>query len=378
LPNNQCTCYILSYAVYNIYFNPLRAYPGPKLCAVTRIPWLLALIRGRQTHHVQNLHEIYGEVVRIAPNELSYINPRAWKDIYAHRQGKEEMPKERRFYSEQPGSDNIIIANRQNHSRFRKTLSHSFSDLSIREQEPLIKKYIDLLIRRLGEISHNGQTSLNMVEWYNFTTFDLIGDLTFGEPFDCLKKADYHPWVSLIFDSVKVGSYVQALRYVPGGQRLVSLLVSKELLAKKADHHALTTEKVKNRISQTEERPDFMNKILKREKDGMAFPELLGNSAILIIAGSETTATVLSGVTFLLLKNPTVMAKVVHEVRSTFANEDEINIAAMGNLRYMLACLDETMRIYPAVPVGLPRIVPGNGDFINGKWVPGGVSPTLN
>jgi cytochrome P450 len=109
----------------------------------------------------------------------------------------------------------------------------------------------------------------------------------------------------------------------------------------------------------------------------MTLPELVGNSSILIIAGSETTATVLSSVTFLLLKNPTVMAKVVHEIRSTFANEDEITIAAVGDLKYMLAYLQEAMRIYPAVPVGLQQIVPGKGDFINGKWVPGGVSPRI-
>lgn len=326
---------------------------------------------------MRNLHEIYGEVVRIAPDELSYINPKAWKDIYAHRQGKEEMAKQRKSYLEHPGGDHIILANRENHSRFRRTLSHAFSDSSMREQEPLIKRYVDLLIRRLGEISNDGQTPLNIVAWYNFTTFDLIGDLTFGESFDCLEKSDYHPWVSLIFNNIKAGSYIQALKYIPGGRNLASLLVSKELLSKKAAHHALTIEKVKKRVSQTEERRDFMDNILKREENGMTFPELVGNSSILIIAGSETTATVLSGVTFHLLKNPTVMAKVVHEIRSTFTNEDEITIAAVGNLKYMLACLEEAMRIYPAAPVGLQRIVPGKGDFINGKWVPGGVSLSI-
>ena len=31
------------------------------------------------------LHEKYGEVVRIHPEELSFISPSAWQDIYASR-----------------------------------------------------------------------------------------------------------------------------------------------------------------------------------------------------------------------------------------------------------------------------------------------------
>ena len=143
----------------------------------------------------------------------------------------------------------------------------------------------------------------------------------------------------MIIDSIKVGSYIQALEYTSGGQKIASSPVSKKLLAKKVAHHAETIKRVKKRLSQIEERHDFMENILKCEKNSMGFPELVGNSSILIIAGSETTATVLSGVTFLLLKNLTVMAKVVHEICSAFANEDEITIAALEDLKYMLTVL---------------------------------------
>jgi hypothetical protein len=98
-----------------------------------------------------------------SPNELLYVNPNAWKDIYAHHQGKEKMAKERRFYTEYPGGGHIILANHKNHLRFRRTISHAFSDSSMREHEPLIKRYLDLRIRRLGEILNNGQIPLNIV-----------------------------------------------------------------------------------------------------------------------------------------------------------------------------------------------------------------------
>ena len=101
--------------------------------------------------------------------------------------------------------------------------------------------------------------------------------------------------------------------------------------------------------------------------------ELRANSSTLIIAGSETTATTLTGTTYLLLRNPEKLAKLVHEIRSTFSSEDEITALGVNRLEYMAACFEESMRLYPAIPVGLPRRVPSTGAHICGQFVPGNV-----
>jgi len=101
-------------------------------------------------------------------------------------QGKHELQKEMgkwmKFYRP---VDNIPIditnSGREEHARLRRALSHGFSDRCMREQQPLIKGYIDLLIRRLREHGRDGTVPVDMVAWYNFTTFDVIGDLAFGE-----------------------------------------------------------------------------------------------------------------------------------------------------------------------------------------------------
>lgn len=38
-------------------------------------------LRGRVSQEVLKLHETYGDVVRIAPNDLSYLSASAWQDI---------------------------------------------------------------------------------------------------------------------------------------------------------------------------------------------------------------------------------------------------------------------------------------------------------
>lgn len=101
---------------------------------------------------------------------------------------------------------------------------------------------------------------------------------------------------------------------------------------------------------------------------------LAANASLLIVAGSETTATLLAGATYMLLRDPEAMKKLTEEVRSTFKSEEEITLSSVGNLEYMLACLNEAMRLYPPVPIGMPRVVPKGGAKVAGTFVPEGVS----
>lgn len=106
----------------------------------------------------------------------------------------------------------------------------------------------------------------------------------------------------------------------------------------------------------------------------MDLEHLASNASILVIAGSETTATALAGLTYFLCMNPHALAKLTAEVRSTFKSESEIDIHSAGQLTYLKACIDETLRAYPPIPHGLPRVVPPGGRTISGRYVPEKVS----
>lgn len=95
---------------------------------------------------------------------------------------------------------------------------------------------------------------------------------------------------------------------------------------------------------------------------------------MLIVAGSETTATLLSAATFFLATNPASLAKLNDEVRSTFQSEDQIDMLSVQNLKYLSAVLDESMRLYPPVPSSSPRMIGKGGDKIIGEFIPEGVS----
>jgi cytochrome P450 len=78
----------------------------------------------------------------------------------------------------------------------RRLFSPAFSDRALKEQEPLFMKYVTLLADKLREgMEEDPNHKFDMVKMYNFTTFDIMGDLTFGEPLQMLSKAKYDPWV---------------------------------------------------------------------------------------------------------------------------------------------------------------------------------------
>ncbi|EFX01803.1 cytochrome p450 monooxygenase [Grosmannia clavigera kw1407] len=356
--------------VYNLFLHPLRKYPGPILYRATKLAFALRLVRGNLPHHVLAWHTKYGPVVRIAPDQLAFSDPEAWKDIYGHRTdplaGKEEMPKLDLFFRTPGIPVSIVAESRANHTKLRRLMSHGFSERAMREQESLIVSYVQLLIRRLHEkcwtstkdvtlsendISDSTQTLKLQVQdmntWYNWTTFDIIGDLAFGESFGCLDNAVYHPWITAIMDSIKTAGMFDAL--------------------------AFSQERVKRRMELQIERSDFLDGLIqKKQGQPLALACLTTNASLLVLAGSGTTATLLSGVTYLLLNNPQSMAKLAAEVRSSFSSEEEITLLSVNKLTYMLACLNEALRCYPPVVFGLPRVVPKGGSNIAGHFVPQG------
>lgn len=360
--------------MYNVTLHPLRRFPGPFWWALSPVPRTYHLVRGDLVYRTAALHARYGAAVRLAPNELAFSDPQAWKDIYGHRAaGEPEFPKAAAFYRPVRSlATNIITAGRDEHSALRRQLAHGFSDRSMRGQEPIIGGYVDLLMRRLRENARGGAVALNMREWLNWATFDIIGDLGFGSPFGCLETSDYHPWVRLITDSIKTSAFLQALVSL-GARPLVELLSRCGVLRARDEHQKLVREKLLQRMELGAGRPDLIEGLLRKKAElGLPLPKLAMNASLLIIAGSETTATLLSGAVYLLAAHPAAQRRAAAEVRAAFADEAAITLHSVGGLDYLLACLNETLRRYPPVAGMLPRTAPAGGGRVAGRFVPAG------
>ncbi|KAK3990004.1 cytochrome P450 [Cladorrhinum sp. PSN332] len=294
---------------YNLFFHPLRHFPGPIYRRASRFPHAFRSATGVGPFDIQKLHERYGPVVRIAPNHLSFTDAEAWHDIYGpigkNETGLLEMPKSRIYTTvvfDKP--DSIINAEFHEHAMLRRALAHGFSDSSLRLQEPMLQKYANLLVQRMRERSENGKTSLNMAAFFNWATFDITGELVFGQSFGCLDKCDYHPYIAWLLSSLKVFATLVSSSYL--GQRWILQLLSKTVGG----------------------RHDLLEELISSQEEWKMSDEGLSSTAfILIIAGSETSATTLCGITYLLGTHPDALSKLTREVRSTFQAEAE----KMGN-----------------------------------------------
>ena len=280
------------------------------------------------------------------------------------------------------GIHSILSANDADHARYRRLLAHAFSESALREQEYLPLSYIDLLTRRLREIvasSGDGCAVIDIVKWFNFTTFDIVGDLALGESFHCLEESKYHGWVSILFSQFKAAGLFISLRFF-GLDKPLKMVLPKSLLKKRADHAKYSKDRIYHRLDQGKQgadaqRNDFMAYVLRyNDEKGMTIPEIEQTFRVLVVAGSETTGTALSGILGNLLQHPRMMETVVEEIRQSFQDASEICASRVGGLPYLNAVIEESLRLGPPVALGLPRVVPADGAEVSGQWLPGGVS----
>ncbi|KAL1868305.1 hypothetical protein Daus18300_006029 [Diaporthe australafricana] len=273
---------------------------------------------------LMDLHNRYGTVVRVAPDELSFSSPDAWEEVYGrYKAGKRKENMKPNWYASRDSND-ILGADLGDHGRIRKVLNFGFTASAMLDQEPAIVGFVDLLFERLR--ARAGDTSVDVWKWYLYTLFDITGNLA---------------------STVKM---------------VKEYMNSKKTLRDKVDR----------RLALENPRPDLVQVMLaERQGLSMSREELYSNALTLTLAGAETTASALSAVTYMLGTHPDVKAKTDEELRAAFSRESEIDMQSSMKLRYLAAVIDEAFRFHPPGPNALWRQTPPDGNWILGDWIPG-------
>ncbi|KAK0392637.1 hypothetical protein NLU13_2132 [Sarocladium strictum] len=362
---------------YYLYLSPLRHYPGPKLWAISRLPRNYVNLKGRLAWKIRDLHDRYGPVVRIAPDELSYTSGAAWKKIYGQR--SPEFPKVLDGRGIAPasigGRRTLATEELDRHTSLRRAINPAFSERALREQEYYFQNYTDSFIKQIGKRSKDGPVDMSL--WFNLLSFDIMSDLAFGTPAGCLDNAD-QPWIRVIGARTRSFPWLQlAVQY--GVFDFLVWLNPPLVSSARNKHLAMTTEKVRRRLNAKTDNKDFFSYILaNNDEEKLGEIELTMLASTLIVAGSGTAAGGLAGITYLLLRNPEALEKLKREVRTAFDKHEDITMISAQGCKYLKACITEGMRLYPPTPGTLPRWVPGKGELIEGRWVPGGYAVGVN
>lgn len=147
-----------------------------------------------------------------------------------------------------------------------------------------------------------------------------------------------------------------------------------ECLAKRTNKQRGLEEKPK---PEAEVRRDFFHWLFNAKDPetgtGYSLSELYAECELLTIAGSDTTAIVISAAFFYLSRSPEVQKKLAQEIQATFTGYDEIKAGTkLQSCKYLTAFLHEAMRMSPPVPAEPSREVLQGGTTVNGHYFPQG------
>lgn len=204
-----------------------------------------------------------------------------------------------------------------------------------------------------------------------------MGEFAFGESFKCLETSSSHLFVSALFEGVDIGGILGQLeRYKIF--TLMTTILPRSMFKIMDDMNAMVSGLSEKRQARgyVPGATDIFNNLLQNKgDDALTKAEYTGNTLTLLFAGADTSATVMIFGSYLLCLNPDVAKRVKDEVRGAFKDSSEITGQNVNDLKYMVAVLSETMRLYPPGPTGLSRhIVSETGQSVAGHHVPYNVS----
>ncbi|XP_034827798.2 cytochrome P450 6B2-like [Maniola hyperantus] len=257
----------------------------------------------------------------------------------------------------------------------RQNLSPLFSSAKIKGMFYLIKDCADQLERLLEEETKSLQYIDARVLFARYT-IDCITTCAFGlnpNTMNPIRDAT-NPFMTIgekIFDTSRTRGFKMHFRIIwPSLFYALRLRMFEKRVF--SFFHSLLTNIFTNRQTVKSTRNDFVDLILSWKQNNHITGAKLGNKnsdketvslevnnellvgqcVVFFGAGSETTATSLSFVLYELAKNQEIQQKLIAEIDAYFEKSNgAIEYACINELPYLEACIDESLRLYPALGV---------------------------
>ncbi|KAI8263378.1 Cytochrome P450 monooxygenase [Colletotrichum sp. SAR11_239] len=253
-----------------------------------------------------------------------------------------------------------------------KKLHEKYGDVvrvALRDYEPRVLKYTNQL---LAGIEASAGTRFNASLWFNFYSFDVMGEFSLGHGFRMLEDGVAHFYMDgLHNETLAVGRFTHAMWALPIYRKMS--LWNAELRRFKG----WISQQVQQRIQNKPESPDIFTWVLedyesKKEHSFQDMLNLYGDCILITVAGSsDTVAAVLSCLFMELARHPREYKKLQEEIDAYFHEHDRPEHAPLARLRYLQACIDESLRLHPPVPSGVQRMTPPEGLQVDDVWLPG-------
>lgn len=386
-----------------------RKYPNLfTLSGISDLPMVVEAHRGFPSETILQAH-LKSPVVRIGPNTLSFSDGQAVKEIYGH--GSQCIKDT--YYSITAGTHHSIFdeVSKSEHARKRKMMASGYAIKNLEDWE---HKVADVTGRLIAEFDARctsapapdltvakEELTIDYRLWTNLFTFAAISSIGLSEDVGLIERGDDmidSESMDGTIEKVPFRKTLHASQWATSNLRwsyrwfrvlvVASKIVSSTYRRKwrlssswgGVVYHRAT--KRLTRYLEGEKLDDFFTALMQNksgEPNNLEWGEIVAEVGLMVNAGSDTTAIAVSNTMFLLLKNPKCLAKLRAELDEVM-DSDEV-VAPYDKVKilpYLNACINESLRMWPPISMGLPRRTPPEGVTIMNEYIPGNTTVSMS
>lgn len=361
---------VLAYIAWRIFeattISPLRDIPGPFFAKITQWWLIFTDLAGDRTTIIHKLHQKYGPAIRIGPNEVSFSNIESVKEIYGQATVYMKAPVYDTFSL--PPLGIFSMRDKREHAQRRRLLAHAFSQANLHDTEPMIIEKIEQTVQN---VQKRKDSAVNVLALFRSLALDVVGELFLGQSFGALDQeqppayledVDRHFLIAGIDANFPFLYKILSRLPIPAMQHFFA---SRQRIYQYGHDAFFDYIKRNGRKSQ---RKDLLTKILgssSTDTAPMTDEETFVEVGNLVFAGTDTTSTTLTYLFWELARNQKWQSRLRQEIKNT-----KTTYQSLKDLPILDALVNEGLRLHPAAPASLQRIVPKGGGQLCGKFIP--------
>ncbi|KAL0950331.1 hypothetical protein HGRIS_010302 [Hohenbuehelia grisea] len=364
------TAYTLLRAIYNLFFSPLSAIPGPWYAAVSDMWLTYHVLRLEQCKTVQQLFEIYGPVVRVGPNKVVFCDASTMRSVYSvHKFNKSS------YYKSLLTNDNdhaMTTLEHAPHAIRRKSYAPHYNPNNLAQFQSEMHDFTLELVDTLESMS--GKSVLDCLSVFRHLMVDVLVSTSFGIRLGAVGKwaqgvvdplstaINDFPKRGILRSAVPVWAWKMVCR-IPC-QRWRQMCDSDKTMAEFVTGRVydMRAQMASGKHEETEKSPMLQRLLAHRYSSTnslMPDHDLISESMGHMIAGSDTTSTSLSYFFWELSRRADIMKRLQAELDDAMPDRRSIpDISTLQRLPYLNAFIKEGLRLYGAAPSLLERVVP--------------------
>ncbi|ODV85092.1 hypothetical protein CANARDRAFT_8220 [[Candida] arabinofermentans NRRL YB-2248] len=346
--------FIYSFIIYPYYFHPLSAIPGPKYLAFSKWFILFLTWSEKRNRYIHKLHQLYGPIIRIGPNEVDISDANYIKEIYINNFDKTEFYKMYDTYGEY---HTFAYLTQKQHLESRKMSNKYYSKTQI--MKPKSQKIVSNVVSQcINIISLKHQEGpLEVLQLFQRMAMDVVAAYNFGEShYDSLLLNDNPKDVIYSFKTVARLWFWG--KFFPQYEPYISTPIEKE----NGKYTITWTESQYDKSFQDIDNETLVSILIKAGKNrNQGLAEVYDH----LVAAYNTTSVTLTFFLYELILHPEHQETLINELKHLRpTNTDSFtppSMESVDDLPFLNAFLSEVFRIHAAIPGQEPRIVPKSG-----------------